>query len=45
MAGKYAGKYAPCPSYAMNPMREDRSKATSPMYAKPKYMTVKVKTK
>jgi hypothetical protein len=45
MAGKYAGKYAPCPSPSMNPMREDRSKASSPMYAVPKLMTVRVKYK
>jgi hypothetical protein len=33
------------PSKSMNPMKEDRSKSGSPMYTKPKYMTVKVKVK
>lgn len=39
-----AGKYGICASRKMNPMKEDRSKASSPMYTKPKLMTVKVKT-
>ena len=34
-----------CPSPSMNMMTEDRSKASSPMYTRPKYMTVSVKTK
>jgi len=34
-----------CPSPSMNPMKEDRSKAGSPMYTNPKYMTVSVKVK
>ena len=34
-----------CPSPSMNVMREDRSKASSPMYAVPKYMTVSSKYK
>jgi hypothetical protein len=34
-----------CPSPSMNPMREDRSKASSPMYAVPRLMTVSSKYK
>ena len=34
-----------CPSPSMNPMREDRSKVHSPMYAVPKRMTVSTKYK
>ena len=34
-----------CPSPSMNPMTEDRSKASSPLFSKPKYMTVSVKVK
>ena len=34
-----------CPSPSMNPMREDRNKATSPTYCVPKYMTVSTKYK
>ena len=33
------------PCAAMNMMTENRSKASSPMYTDPKFMTVKVKTK
>jgi hypothetical protein len=35
----------PYPSSKENPMKEARSKASSPMFTKPKYMTVKVKVK